>query len=165
MILEIDGWKFDVDLTATMQYSAKEAADHCDCAYCRNFYATVDDTYPNLRPFLAQFGINVEAPEELMPFEPTNVLCCYAVEGKILQFGKNITRIHGITIYGENPDDAMINVGCKAPYFILSVGPMELPWVLDENVDGVMSPANEPSFLRRMVDKLLSRGKKSNIPS
>lgn len=158
MILEIDDWKFDIDLAATMEYSAKEAASHCDCAYCRNFYVAVDDTYPELRPFLARFGIDVEAPEELMPFEPNNVLCCYAVEGNVLRFGQNLTHIHGITIYAENPDDAMINTGCKAPYFILSVGPMDLPWVLAEPMDAVESPANQPSFMKRMLNWLLILG-------
>ena len=37
MILKIDDWEFDIDLERTMAYSAAEAADHCTCAYCRNF--------------------------------------------------------------------------------------------------------------------------------
>ena len=51
MVLKIDDWVFDVDITATMEYSTREAAAHCDCAYCRNFYAAVDDTYPQIRRF------------------------------------------------------------------------------------------------------------------
>lgn len=39
MILEIDGWKFDIDFERTMEYSAAEAKEHCNCAYCHNFYA------------------------------------------------------------------------------------------------------------------------------
>ena len=163
MILQIDDWIFDIDMDATTEYSAKEAQAHCTCGYCRNFYEAVDGTYPNLRPFLAQFGLDIEAPEELMPFEPTNVLCCYAVEGRILQLGQRINRIHGITIYAENPDDAMINAGCKAPYFILSVGPMDLPWVLGEDVDDVRSPANEPGFFQRMRNRLLRRIKAKQL--
>ena len=165
MLLEIHDWKFDVDLAGTMAYSAKEAAEHCDCAYCRNFYEAVDRTYPELRPFLARFGVDIEAPEELMPFEPTTVVCCYAVQGRILQFGQNMTHIHGITIYGETPEDAMINAGCEAPYFILSVGPMELPWVLKEEIGEVVSPANRPGFLKRMVNWLMGRGKGSDFVS
>lgn len=165
MILETDGWKFDIDLAATMEYSAAEAKGHCTCGYCRNFYAAVDDIYPELRPFLGQFGVDIEAPEELMPFEATNVLCCYAVEGKILRFGENITRIHGISIYAEYPEDAMISTGCRAPYFILSVGPMDLPWVLEEDMDGVMSPANEPGFFKRMWNRLLRRANDPQILS
>ena len=53
MILQIDDWKFDIDMERTMEYSAKEAAEHCDCAYCRNFYAAVDEHCSDLRPFLA----------------------------------------------------------------------------------------------------------------
>jgi hypothetical protein len=165
MLLQIEDWQFDVDITTTMNYHATEVRQHCDCAYCRNFYTAVDDAYPGLRPFLAQFGVEVEAPEELMPFEPTNVLCCYAVEGRILHFGSNITSVHGLTIHAELPEDAGINAGCQTPYFVLSVGPMELPWVLNEQVEEVLSPANEPGFLRRMIDKLLRRAPQNAIES
>lgn len=165
MILKIEDWEFDTDMERTMEHSAQEAAEHCDCAYCRNFYAAVDTAYPELRPFLTQFGLDIEAPEELMPFEPTNVLCAYAVEGRILRFGQQMTHIGGIPIYGENPQDAMINVRCKTPYFILWVGSMELPWVLDEPMEETVSPANEPSFLKKMWDRLLGRAPKSNIES
>ncbi len=168
MILTIDDWKFDIDMDRTMAYSAAEAAEHCDCAYCRNFYGAVDVAYPGLREFLTQFGINVEAPEELMPFTATNVLCAYAVEGKILQFGEAMRPMGGIAVYGENPDEAMVPVHrIKAPYFILWVGPMDLPWVLDEPLveEKIVSPANDPSFLRKMWNRLLRRAPKTDIPN
>ena len=31
MIIRIDDWVFDVDMEATMAYSAREAGAHCDC--------------------------------------------------------------------------------------------------------------------------------------
>ena len=71
MILEYADWQFDVDVAATREHTLKNASDHCMCAYCRNYYETVDTAYPNLRPFLEQFGVNIEGPSELMPFEPT----------------------------------------------------------------------------------------------
>lgn len=41
--------------------------------------------------------------------------------------------------------------------FMLEVGEMVLPWVLEEDMDEVISPANEPEFLEKMYRKLLSR--------
>ena len=160
MIISIEDWVFDVDMTATMEYSAREAAEHCDCGYCRNFYASVDEAYPQLRPFLAQFGLDIEAPEELMPFDPTLYVSCYAVEGHIVKKGKPLIMVDGVKVMPQTAMDAMINCGMCAPYFVLSVGPITLPWVLDEPKGEVMSPANEPPFLKRMWNRLLGRASK-----
>ncbi len=154
MILSLGDWKFDIDLDATMEYSANEAREHCTCAYCRNFYAAVDDTYPGLRPFLAQFGLDAEAPEELMPFDDGVYDVTYAVCGKILQQGRPL-YIDGIPVYPQMDSD--VNIGCPGPYFVLSVGLFQLPWVLDEPFEEVVSTANEPGFLKRMLRKLLGR--------
>ena len=91
MILEIGDWIFEVDMTATMEYSAREAAEHCLCATCRNFYAAVDVHYPELRPFLARFGLDVEAPDRMTPVEPEGAALDYDPEyivfGQVLQTG------------------------------------------------------------------------------
>ena len=153
MILRIDDWIFDVDTTRTMEYSAAEAAEHCDCAYCRNFYATVDNTHPALRPFLAQFGLDVEAPEEM--FNPSvfekslDYMPSYVVYGKILRSGQYemaAGRANIVARKAENGED----------YFLLDCYEVSMPWVLDEPIEDVISPANEPSFLRKMWEKFLS---------
>lgn len=170
MVLDINDWKFDIDLTATMTYSAAETAEHCDCAYCRNFYAAVDDVYPNLRPFLAQFGLDIEAPDELMPYDNEKQLWydgVYAVSGKILSAGLSELVCDGLLIHPkqENEHELHINVGCPEPRFLLDVGSFILPWVLDEPMKDVISPANFPSFLKKMWYKLLNRQPKDEITS
>ena len=168
MIVKIDDWIFDVDMTATMEYSAKEAAEHCDCAYCRNFYATVDTVYPELRPFLAQFGVDIEAPDELMPYDGVNEIVCdgfYAVSGRILQVGKKPLKAGGTEIFSEQHNALYINTSCPQPYFFLNFEKLTLPWVLDEPMEDVISPANLSSFLKRMWDRLLRRQKKDIMPS
>ncbi len=155
MILEIADWKLDIDLEATMEYSGSEAKEHCTCAYCRNFYATVDDTYPQLRPFLAQFGLDMEAPEELMPFDDgANVIydAVYTVYGTIVQQGSEM-KISDIPVRFEN--GAMVNTEIPEPCVSVSIGLFSLPWVLNEPLKEVVSPANAPSFLKRMWNKLL----------
>ena len=166
MILQIDDWKFEIDLTATMEYSAAEAADHCICAYCRNFYASVDGTYPDLRPFLARFGINIEAPDELIPyFPPTECEAYFAVCGRIVEQGSGPIVINGLTVFPQQPQEAMVNTGMTHPYFFLLAGLMRLPWVLDEPMEEVESPANQPFFTRRVWNKLLGRQPKEDFPS
>lgn len=166
MIIEIDDWKFDVDITATMEYSAAEAAEHCDCAYCRNFYAAVDDTYPKLRPFLARFGLNIEAPDELMPYDVSKEMWydgTYAVRGRILAEGSSAIQIGEAYIHPEI--DSQINHSLLEPCFYLFLDSVVLSWVLDEPMEDVVSPANEPSFLQKMWNKLLNRQPKDIFPT
>ena len=115
MIVKIDDWKFDVDITATMAYSAAEAAEHCTCGYCRNFYAAVDAVYPNLRRFFAEFGVHIEAPEELIPYEPTLMEGSYAVCGRVLGVGSKPIEIDGLVIGIMQPHEIHLNTGCPGP--------------------------------------------------
>jgi hypothetical protein len=158
MIIEIDDWKFNVDIDATMAYSAEEAAAHCTCGYCRNFYAAVDWAYPDLRRFLADFGVHIEASEELMPYEPTVMDGYYAVCGKVLQFGSKPMTINGLFVTVADPKVLHMNVYCPAPFFVLNTGMMSFPWVLDEPAEEVLSTANEPEFLQKMMNRLLQIG-------
>ncbi len=154
MLLKIADWEFDIDLEATMAYSAAEAATHCDCAYCRNFYAAVDIACPEARPFLTRFGLDIEAPEELMPFDDGTYDVTYAVCGRILHRGGAL-YVSGVPVYPDT--DTNVNVACPSPFFVLNIGLLRLPWVLDEPFDEVVSPANTPSFLKKMWNKLLGR--------
>ena len=132
MILKIGDWIFDVDMTATMEYSAREAADHCDCADCRNFYAAIDAHYPQLRPFLAQFGLDVEAPDRMSPLVLDGAMLDYDPEyyvfGRILRSGsRDMTAgLAGICVpQWEGEVEGR-------PAFALNVYGVTLPWVLSE---------------------------------
>ena len=151
MLVRVGDWCFRVDMEETMEYSAAEAAEHCDCAYCRNFYASVDKVYPEFRPFLANFGIDIEAPEILMPFTPTCYLAVYCVKGAILSAGKEPLSVCGINVEAEPGDEDGVWQEC----FTLRVGEFSLPWVLNEPAEDVISPANLPSFLDEMRRQLI----------
>jgi hypothetical protein len=156
MIIKVDDWVFDVDLDTTMVYSAQEAQEHCTCGYCRNFYTAVDGVYPGLRPFLAQFGVDIEAPDQLIPYEPTLMDGFYAISGRVIRFGSKPMFIDGLSICVADSDDLHVNVCCPEPYFVLNTGLMELPWVLDEKMEDVVSPANDPDFLDEIASKGLT---------
>ena len=59
MILILSDWRFRVDVEATRVQTTQNASDHCECAYCKNYYDTVDMAHPKLRPFLAKFGVHI----------------------------------------------------------------------------------------------------------
>lgn len=168
MILQIGDCSFDIDITRTMEYSAAEAAGHCDCSYCRNFYAAVDTSYPNLRPFLARFGIDIEAPDEMMPFDRPGEMWyenVYSVSGRILSGSEHTFIVDGIEVWIYSENKLHINQTISQPHFFIGVGMMVLPWVLDEPMEDAVSPANEPSFLKKMWERFLSYFQKDNFQS
>lgn len=143
MKLKLADWLFQVDIEANRSHSEANAFDHCQCGYCRNFYEAVDEAYPRLRFFLSEFGIRIDGPSELLPFKPTLILACYQVRGEILRWGRAEIFVNGISITPEAGGDGT---------FLLWVGEMELPWLQQERPEDVVSPANLPEFMDRMLE-------------
>lgn len=148
MILKVNDWIFDIDEEKTKEHSSFALESHCTCGYCVNYYTCVDSVYPNLRPFLEQFLLEIEGPSEMYPIEPTLCLIAYKVYGRIVRAGYGPVMVDGLPVMAEVID---------AELFKLEVGEIPLPWVLQEDMDEVISPANEPEFLERMYQKLISR--------
>lgn len=148
MVLKIDDWEFDIDLERTMEHSSLVSQQHCTCAYCENYYLAAGAAYPNLGAFLSRFGVNLDAPSEMYPFEPTLCLTGYRIYGSIVRVGCAPMMVDGVPVMPDILD---------AEQFMLEVGEMPLPWVMEEDMDAVISPANEPEFLEKMYRKLLSR--------
>lgn len=153
MILSLADWTFSVDAESTAAHTAKNASDHCLCGYCRNYYDTVSLCYPGLVEFLNSFGVDINGPSELMPFEPTYLLACYRVQGEILSWGSKPLSADGIDILPEPAGEGS---------FFLWIGELDIPWVQEEDMNEVVSPANLPEFLERMEQFwLLRHGEKS----
>jgi len=166
MFIQVADWGFDVDIAATMAYSAAVWNDHCTCGYCRNFYETFNDAYPQTNLFLEKFGMNSLTPEEMSPIEPTLCMVSYCISGTIVKRG----------IYPIDSGDVIFTVSTDIqnplyeppfgkPFFVLTSGLLELPWVLDEDMDEVLSPANEPEYLERMMQRLLENADTETIIS
>ena len=148
MILEINDWIFQIDYEKTAEHSSFVTSEHCTCGYCENYYRSVNDVYPELKIFLKQFGVLVDGPSEMYPIEPTLYLAGYRVFGRILQFGKGPMMAGSVPVSAEPVDDV---------HFMLECGEIPLPWVIPEDMDEVISPANEPEFLEKMYRKLIMR--------
>ena len=156
MVLKIGDWHFQVDVEATSERTRKYSYEHCQCGYCKNFYDAIDMAHPELRPVMEQFGVHLEGPCELMPFEPTYLLACYRIHGSILQWGRKALSAGDVRITVETADNGT---------FFLWVGEMELPWLQEEDCDEVVSPANLPEFLERMETVWLLRHGENGILS
>ena len=149
MILEVLDWVFNVDISATMDYSVHISEDYCNCGYCRNFRETLNAAYPQLKEFLEPFGMNSLTPEEMSPIEPT--LCM----ASIVKRGIYPIDLGGVVLTVPEQPDPLYKPTCGEPFFVFNTGLLDLPWVLDEDMDEVISPANEPEYLQRMMNRLL----------
>ena len=148
MILTIDDWIFQIDPVKTAEHSSIVSSEHCTCGYCENYYRTIEMEYPELKGFLEKFGVLIDGPSEMYPIEPTLYLAGYRVTGNIVQFGKAPMMAGKAPVLAEPSENGT---------FLLEVGEVLLPWVLKEDMDEVISPANEPEFLERMYRKLMQR--------
>ena len=149
MILKIDDWVFDIDVEKTREHSSFALDSHCTCGYCENYYRSVQLVCPELSSFLEQFCVEIQGPSEMFPFEPTLCLLGYKVFGRIRQFGREPMMVNGIPVMPIPREEGL---------FLLEVGEINLPWVLEEDMDEVISPANEPEFLENMYRKMFQRG-------
>ena len=156
MILEIDGWKFQVFDVTTRKYYAREVSDHCTCATCRNFYQTVDKVCPELRPFLARFGVHVDAPDQMTAPIQTMCDCYYTVCGKILEEGDEAITVGDTKVYPQTWEEAMVNTEMDEPYFFLFVSPLTVPWVLDEPMDPIDTPEKEQDTIARILARWIT---------
>ncbi len=138
MYLEFADWLLYAQVELNMVLSLQDAAEHCTCAFCRNFYETVDAAYPNLRQFLTRFGIYIQAPAALTPITPTLYQAAYVVQGRVLREGSGPIYVDGIPI--------TLDWGGEDGSFTLDLGIMELPWVLDEDPQTVRSPVSPDDF-------------------
>ena len=148
LILKIADWQFRVDKEATWEHTTHNSTEHCECPNCTNNYEAVDVVFPDIRAFLSEFGIYIAGPSELMPFTPTLMLACYRVKGEILHWGKEqfiVSDVAGLPDAGEDGS------------FLLWIGEMELPWLQQEDMASVVSPANLPEFIQRMEQVWLLR--------
>ena len=156
MIIQIDDWKFQVFTVSNRRYYAREAREHCTCAWCRNFYESVDGQYPELRSFLDRFGVHIEAPEEMMAPTPNLCDCYYPVCGEILRQGSEDITVNGVTVSPLTREEAMVNTEMEGPVFYLQVGCMVLPWVLDEPMEETDSPAKSQNFIQRLLRRWIT---------
>ena len=131
--ISVADWSFQVDISATREYTMKCSTDHCLCPYCKNFYETVDGAHPRLRCVLESFGIYLDGPCEVMPIEHNLILAAYRVTGNIDHAGKLRLFVDELELIPESSENGT---------FLLWTGPMELPWVQTVDPEDVISPAN-----------------------
>lgn len=157
MIINLRDWCLDVDIAATVKFSEILKTDHCECGYCRNYYQVVRNSYPELSVFLSELGVDLEAPVDFLPVEPTLCVVSYAIAGRIITPGKLPIYVGDMPLTVQQKELLDYTLDFSEPYFVITTDYLELPWILDEDMDQVVSPANEPECMERMYRKLLQK--------
>ena len=138
MFLEFADWLIYADVESNRTYAKQELSEHCLCAFCKNFYNTVDRHYPNVRYFLSKFGLEIEAPDSLIPIPERLYQVSYEAEGRVLRWGSEPIQVGELPItIEEDTENGLI---------LLNLGLMELPWSLDESPDSVKKPDGIPDL-------------------
>jgi hypothetical protein len=78
----------------------------CSCAYCKNYYKQIRQTYPSLTHYLAGLGIDIAKPWESNPLEVENGKLLYSpVQYLVMGEAQNFheTQIDGVTITLPGP--------------------------------------------------------------
>ena len=131
--------KYNVDVEATNSY-LDTYNEHCKCMYCKNYLKTFEKEYPKATKVLAELGINVDYPLEIIDFcwnekgDKRIYESYYSVKGELFE-DKTVLYDEDavITLYRHDTDAHIyVNTGMSKPYFIAQVTNIELPWVLEE---------------------------------
>ena len=139
--IEVDDWKFSVDVEKTKEYYKNISL--CDCPNCRNFNVQIEEKLPKLKDFLEEFGVDVLRPEENSSVELEASIdylsVDYSVYGEIIEVGK-----YEIDIYDNLFLSIVVNDSSGPPneqtgkFFTFSVFQIVLPWVLDEPLNSTV---------------------------
>ena len=135
-IIKKEDYVFDVDVEKTKEYYSSKTL--CDCDECRNFYRQAENTFPKIKDFLLDFGIDIVRPEES---------CSTYDKGKVSYHAVSYTAIGECIQCGQYEFDIedgglflnlVINKNPVFPHeqedrqcFEIVVYNIELPWVLE----------------------------------
>lgn len=162
--IEKDNYKFSVDIEKTKEYYNTHSL--CDCVCCRNYYKQIEKELPKLKEFLADFGVDISRPDEIMSVENEGFIdylnVDYTVCGNVINMSE-----YEIDIYDKLFLNVIVTEGFASPneqtgeYFTLSVTNIRLPWVLEVPIPTTikLKPKNEASnfFIKFIKDKVFKK--------
>ena len=135
-IIKKEDYVFDVDVEKTKEYYSSKTL--CDCDECRNFYCQAENTFPKLKNFLLDFGIDIARPEEIHSTYNKGMVDYHAVSytavGKCIQCGQYEFDIEDGGLFLNlviNKNPVYPNEQEDTQCFEFFIYNIRLPWVLD----------------------------------
>ena len=164
VLIEKNNYKFSVDIEKTKEYYNTHSL--CDCVCCRNYYKQIEKELPKLKEFLADFGVDISKPDEIMSVENEGFIdylnVDYTVCGNVINMSE-----YEIDIYDKLFLNVIVTEGFASPneqtgeYFTLSVINIRLPWVLEVPIPTTikLKPKNAAKnvFVKFLKDKVFKK--------
>jgi hypothetical protein len=102
----------------------------CDCNYCKNYYAQVKASYPEIASYLASLGVDIEKPFELSPLELENGMleycaCQYIVFGSCPDMYRHKIGDVEFHVASHHPSTEI-----EEEHFVLEFAPIRLKAIL-----------------------------------
>ena len=111
-------------------YNSITESSLCDCSYCRNYRLQIKSAVPNIAMYLDAWGIDIEKPLEISPFEPDEngmleYCCCqYIVLGNCEpEYHHKIANIE-FRVAKSYP-----STGIEQEHFVLEFAPIQLKYI------------------------------------
>ena len=140
--IQKDKYVLLTDIEDTKEYYKTRTL--CECSNCRNFYAQIKGKFAELEVFLAEFGIDIEKPDEIESVSRENgaayIWVDYTVSGKMEALdGHKVAYDEQLELTLDGfPGKIVISEHFIFPNerdgecFAVSIKDLFLPWVLDE---------------------------------
>ena len=135
-IVKKEDYVFDVDIEKTKDYYLTRTL--CDCDECQNYYRQAENTFPKLKGFLSDFGIDIIRPDEICSIYNKGavdyLVVAYTAVGECVKCGEyeidiedgglflNLV-INNTPVYPNEQEDRQC--------FEIVVYNIRLPWVLE----------------------------------
>lgn len=135
MIIKNDNYVLDVDTKATAAYYKINSV--CDCAECRNFRLQAKQKFPLLTQILAEFGVDISRPDEIISYDMYNAVCydlvAYTVAGNILQEDAYVFHVteSDVLLKVVIDNSYVPNEQQTEAYFTVTVSGFQLDWRLN----------------------------------
>ena len=136
------GLDINLDYNTTKEYRFRYESQ-CDCAYCRNYYKTFKIKYIKMSKLLEDFGLCIDFPLETMPLEYDEMnkemgyISYYPVKGTIDEDSLilNLEELEVRILKGSDLNNPCPNPKMEAPYLLIEISGIKLPWILDEEIE------------------------------
>lgn len=128
------------DYKITEEYRFKYEKQ-CSCSYCRNYYKTFKEKYPQTSKFLKKLGLDPDYPLEIMlslydePENQMDYLSFYPAKGSMGEDEISVS-IEGLEIKvfkGSSKEIPCPKPQMEEPYLLVGISGVILPWILDED--------------------------------
>ena len=135
-IIKKEDYVFDVEMEKTKEYYATRTL--CDCDECQNYYRQAANTFPKLKNFLLDFGVDIARPDEIhSTYNKGDVdyhAVTYTVVGECIKFGKYEFDMEDGGLFINlviNKTPVFPNEQGDRQCFEIFIYNIRLPWVLE----------------------------------